>query len=93
MTYRIHRSERPNTVIFILSGEMNIELVTRLQEVIAKDGPHLITLDLKDITTADREAVRFLVGAEATGIRIINCPEYMRSWIAEEKKVGAKALS
>lgn len=72
---------------------MDIELVTTLQEFIAKEAPHLITLDLKDVTIADRKAVRFLVGAEATGIRIINCPEYVRNWIAAEKKFGVEALS
>jgi len=72
---------------------MNIELVTTLRESIAKDAPYLITLDLKDVIIADRKAVRFLVGAEATGIRIINCPEYLRNWIAAEKILEAEALS
>ena len=33
----------------------------------------------------DRDAVRFLADAEAAGIRILNCPEYVRSWIAAER--------
>jgi len=72
---------------------MEIEHVTRLQEFIAEEAHNRITLDLKDITIADRVAVRFLVEAEARGIRVTNCPEYVRSWIAAEKRSGAEALS
>ena len=72
LTYRIHRSATPDTVTFMLSGEMDIEHVTRLQELIAKEAHDRTTLDLKDITIVDRAALRFLAGAEATGIRIIN---------------------
>ena len=85
MTYRIHRSAIPDTVVFTLSGEMDIEHVIRLQESIANETHDRVTLDLKDITIADRAAVRFLAGAEAAGIRIVNCPEYVRSWIAAER--------
>jgi len=28
--------------------------------------------------------VQFLASAEAAGIRIVNCPRYVRSWIAAE---------
>ena len=93
LTYRINRSGTPDSVVFILSGEMEIEHVTRLQEFIAEEAHNRITLDLKDITIADRVAVRFLVEAEARGIRVTNCPEYVRSWIAAEKRSGAEALS
>ena len=72
---------------------MEIEHVTRLQELIAEEAHAGIIRDLDDITTVDRVAVRFLVEAEATGIRITNCPEYVRSWIAAEKRLGAEAPS
>ena len=29
-------------------------------------------------------AVRFLAGVEAAGTEIVNCPEYLRIWIAAE---------
>jgi hypothetical protein len=43
-----------------------------------------IVLDLKDITLVDRDAVQFLAHAEMVGIEIVNCPEYVRRWIAAE---------
>jgi hypothetical protein len=34
------------------------------------------------VTLVDREAVRFLASVEAGGVRIVNCPKYVRTWIA-----------
>ena len=85
MTYRIHRSATPDTVVFALSGDMDIEHATRLREFLANESNGRVTLDLKDVTLVDRAAVRFLAGAEGAGIRIVNCPEYVRSWIAAER--------
>jgi len=84
LTYRIHRLATPDMVVFALSGDMNIEHATQLQEFLAHEAKRRVTLDLKDVTLVDRAAVRFLAGAEAGGIRLVNCPEYVRSWIAAE---------
>ncbi len=78
--------------MFALSGDMDIEHATRLQEFLATEPNGRVTLDLKDVTLVDRAAVRFLAGAEAAGIRIVNCPEYVRSWIAAETDWQQKRL-
>ena len=85
MTYRIHRLATPDAVVFALSGNMDIEHATRLQEFLADEAHGPVTLDLKDVSLVDRAAVRFLAGAEAAGVRIVNCPEYVRSWIVAER--------
>ena len=72
---------------------MDIVHVATLQLFMAEEAHNRITLDLKEITIADREAMRFLMEAEAMGIRVTNCPEYVRSWIAAEKRFGAEAAS
>jgi hypothetical protein len=36
--------------------------------------------------------VRLLARAEARGIRILNCPEYVRRWIAAEKERAREPL-
>ena len=84
MTLRIHRSSTPDAIVFALSGDMDLEHVTRLQELLANETVNRVTLDLKEVTFADRAAVQFLASAEASGIRIVNCPRYVRSWIAAE---------
>ena len=84
MTLRIYRSSTPDAIVFALSGDMDLEHVARLQEVLENEPVDRLTLDLKEVTFADRAAVQFLASAEAAGIRIVNCPRYVRSWIAAE---------
>jgi hypothetical protein len=63
---------------------MDLEHVSRLQELLANETVDRVTLDLKEVTFADRAAVQFLASAEAAGARLVNCPRYVRSWIAAE---------
>jgi predicted metal-binding protein len=44
-----------------------------------------ITLDLRDLRLADRDAVRFLRGCEADGMKLANCPDYVREWMDREE--------
>jgi anti-anti-sigma regulatory factor len=87
LTYRIRRSEVSKGMVFALSGEMDGEHAARLEDLIAEEGHGLILLDLQEVTVVARDAVRFLARAEARGIRIVNCPDYVRSWIAAEGAV------
>jgi anti-anti-sigma regulatory factor len=83
VTYRIHQSTDAGASVFVLSGVLDTEHVTRLQELIMTTSGRVV-LDLKDITLVDRAAVRFLAEAQLAGAEIIDCPEYVRSWIAAE---------
>jgi anti-anti-sigma regulatory factor len=85
MAYRIHRLTTSNAVVFALSGDMDDDHAARLRELLENEAIGRITLDLSDVTLVDRAAVRFLAEAEVRGIRIVNCPEYVRSWIAAER--------
>ena len=68
-----------------LSGDIDREHAVRLQQFLSSDPGRPLILDLQNVTLVDRAAVEFLVGAEATGIRLVNCPEYVRTWIAAER--------
>ena len=85
MTYRIHRTPTPDAVLFALSGKVDGEHVSRLQAMLVDEAKDRVVLDLSDVTLVDRAAVCFLAGAEAAGVRLVNCPEYVRSWIAAER--------
>lgn len=74
-----------DSIVFVLSGEMDCEHVARLQDLLALEGQARIVLDLHDVTLVDREAIQYLASADAAGVRIVNCPDYVRRWI-----VGAK---
>ena len=64
---------------------MDLEHVVRLQESLADETDSRVILDLKDVTLVDRAAVQFLADVETAGVRIVDCPGYVRSWIAAER--------
>jgi hypothetical protein len=84
MTLRIERSARQRFTVLTLSGRMEAEQVAGLKELLDCDYRNII-LDLRDVRLADRDAVRFLKGCEADGMKLENCPAYVREWIDREK--------
>ena len=85
MTYRIQRSTNARGVTFFLSGEMDSSHVAELESLMAAESNRLVFLDLADVTLVNREAIKFLAGVEAAGAVLINCPDYVRSWIDAEQ--------
>ena len=86
MTYRIHHSVQPGANVFVLSGVLDTEHAMRLQELISTAAAGRTVLDLKDVTLVDRAAVQFLARVEIAGTELVNCPEYVLSWIAAENE-------
>ena len=84
MTLRIERSARQRFTVFTLSGRMEAEQVAELKKLLDRDYRNVI-LDLCDVRLADRNAVRFLRGCEADGVRLENCPAYVREWMDREQ--------
>ena len=70
--------------MFTLSGRMEGEHVAELKELLDHDYRNII-LDLRDLRLADRNAVRFLRGCEADGMKLEGCPAYVREWMNREK--------
>ena len=75
-------------MVFTLSGRMNVEEVAELKELFDADY-RTIVLDLRDLRLVDRDAVQFLRDCEARGMKLENCPEYVREWMEREKNEGA----
>ena len=84
MTLRIERSARQRFTVFTLSGRMEAEQVTELKKLLDRDYQNII-LDLRELRLADRDAVRFLRGCQAEGVRLENCPAYVREWMDREQ--------
>jgi anti-anti-sigma regulatory factor len=73
-------------VIFTLIGRMQAERVAELEELLKSEaGARQIVLDLKDLTLADRDAVRFFERCEENSIKLKNCPAYIREWITRQR--------
>jgi ABC-type transporter Mla MlaB component len=85
MTYRIERSTNARGVTFSLSGDMDGDHVAELGALMAAASNRLVCLDLAEVTLVNREAMKFLADMEAAGAVLINCPEYVRSWIDAEQ--------
>jgi predicted metal-binding protein len=84
MTLRIERSMRQGIMVFTLSGRMMAEEVAELKALFVTDYRSIV-LDLRDVRLADRDAVKFLRDCEADGMKLENCPAYIREWVEREK--------
>jgi hypothetical protein len=84
MTLRIETSARQRFAVFTLSGRMEAAQIPELKKLFDCDYQNII-LDLGDVRLADRDAVRFLRGCEADGVKLENCPAYIRKWMDREK--------
>jgi len=67
-------------IVFALSGDLDNEHMESLNELLEGEKRSIL-LDLQDVTLVGRKAVEFLARLEAAGVGIINCPEYVRTWI------------
>jgi hypothetical protein len=84
---RIERTVCGDRTVFRLSGQMDTESVGALEALFGSEEQGRRTiLDLKDLTLADREAVRILERFEFGGAKLVNCPLYVREWITRERK-------
>jgi len=64
---------------------MDSDHVGELEALMAADSNRLVSLDLADVTLVNRDAMKFLARVEAAGAVLVNCPEYVRSWIDAEQ--------
>jgi hypothetical protein len=79
---KIRRSEDKGSVIFALSGRIEEKHVSELQKLFEAEAEvGDITLELEELRLVDRGAVRYLAACEARGIKLENCPSYIREWI------------
>lgn len=80
MTLRIERSVRQGMIVFALSGHMKAEEVAELKALFVTDYRSIV-LDLREVRLADRDAVKFLRSCERHGMKLENCPAYVREWM------------
>ena len=63
---------------------MEAEQVAELKELFDCDYRNII-LDLRELRLADRDAVRFLRVCAVDGMKLENCPAYVRECVDREK--------
>jgi len=73
-------------MVFTVSGRLDAENLAELKTLFSSEpGGRRITLDLKELTRVDEDAVCFLMRCEADNIQLKNCPAYIREWITRER--------
>jgi anti-anti-sigma regulatory factor len=86
VTCKIHRQAiGQGRVVLRISGRLTGDHVDTLRTLVEQESDAL-TLDLKDVRLVDGEAVKLLAIHESKGIRIDNCPLYIREWIRRERE-------
>jgi len=72
--------------VFILSGRLETQVIAELSRLIELLTERDIVLDMKDVGVIDREVMRFFLRCEAVGVKLENCPSYLREWMKKEKR-------
>jgi ABC-type transporter Mla MlaB component len=89
---RIHRSEDQKSANFALSGRIEESHVSELQNLLAAETQaEEITLDLEEVKLVDRHGIKFLAACQARGIKLRNCPAYVREWIATRNDINRES--
>ena len=82
---RIQRSENGD-VVLALSGQMESETTAELERLIDSEANGRgVVLNLKDLTLVDEDGVVFLERCESNGVKLENCPPYVREWINRQR--------
>ena len=76
-------------MVFTLSGRMKAEEAAELKALFDADYRTII-LNLRDVRLADRDAVKFLRSCERAGMKLENCPVYVREWMDREEEFERK---
>jgi predicted metal-binding protein len=86
MTFRIETEARGRFTVFILIGRIEKPAIAELRRLFELQTDYRdIVLDLEDVSVIDREVMRFFVSCEADGMKLENCPPYIREWMEREK--------
>ncbi len=81
---KIVRSTNRDAVVFSLSGRIDLEHTALLQAAFDAET-FAIMVDMREVRRVDREVVPTLARWNSEGIRLENCPAYLRDWIAKAR--------
>jgi hypothetical protein len=84
MTLKIESAFDGKTATLRLCGRIEGDHLDAIQAEIRRHTPRLV-FNLGEATLVDREVVLFLSSLEAEGVELVECPRYIREWIARER--------
>ena len=84
MTLKIESAFDGKTATLRLCGRIEGDHLDAIQEEIRRYTPRLV-FNLGEATLVDRDVVLFLAAQECEGVVLLECPRYIREWIARER--------
>jgi hypothetical protein len=85
--FKIEKSKRKKSMVFVLSGRIETEDLEELQRLLdSEQGAKRVALNLRDIQLVSKEVVRFLARCEQEGLLLEHCPAYIAEWIRRERQ-------
>jgi hypothetical protein len=81
MTCKVVRTiDRDRFVQLFISGHLQEVHINIIDDLLTKETDP-VALDLGEVTLVDRDAVKFLATLDARGVRLRNCPGFIREWM------------
>jgi hypothetical protein len=84
MTLKIESGFDGKTATLRLCGRIEGDHLDAIQAEVRRYTPRLV-FDLGEATLVDRDVVRFLAAQEVDGVVLLECPRFIREWIARER--------
>jgi hypothetical protein len=93
-SFRIVAEPHPadRTVTILLNGILREEFLPELEDSIcrARQARQRVFIDLSEVTLVDRKAVEYFANQPGEEVTLINCPAYLRRWIAPQSSESEK---
>ena len=90
--FKIQRLLDREFVVLSLSGRIEADHLAELKRIFALEaGDRNVVLDLEEVKLVDQDVVGFLARCESDGIRLDNCPGYIREWITRRSDTNGDA--
>jgi hypothetical protein len=84
--WKLETTRNAGLLILTLCGHIEWEMLSELQKILEQEAEgQKVVLDLKAVKLVDREVIEFLAQCETNGLRLDNCPPYVREWINRDK--------
>lgn len=79
-------SNQSDSLTLAIAGTVNQEALPEIALLIdhGRRDHEKVILDLSEVTLLDRAAAQFFADQFQGGVRLVNCPVYIRHWIVRE---------
>jgi hypothetical protein len=92
--WKLQKFEYGESLVLALSGRIEGAQLAELEGIVKSDAERRrVVLDLGALKLVDQDVVSFLAHCENIGIRLDNCPAYIREWITRRKAVDGEEAS